>query len=104
MGGDRRDGIVGTPVVAADGQPVGVVAALMIGPQSRLARWLLVTLSDAEGARVVPVEAASADALGRIRIPWNRQVVSAAPSIDGNIVSEAEATRIHEYFGMPSER
>lgn len=91
--------LIGAGVRDAGGAEVAKVRALLVDPVTGAGRWLAVELSDGATA-VVPVEVASIDGSGQVALPYSEATLRAAPVSAGAMVTEDEATRLLEHYGL----
>ena len=99
---DETGRVVGATVRDASGATLGTVTSLLVDPDALAARWLEVALADG-GRAIVPVQAASTDASGRLLIPFSAADLRSAPRVDGTMVTADTATALLDHYGFPPE-
>ena len=96
------DRLLGAVVLDATGTEVGTVAALRVDPGDLRPRWIDVALAG-DARSTVPVQAASADASGRVVLPFTADDLRAAPTVDERVVSADLAAALLRHYGFPPE-
>ena len=79
--------------------PVGRVQDVLLDPDTLDARWLHVRLESGD-AVLVPAVAASETAPGELLVPYPADVITAAVHAEGEVLSEADASRLLRHYGF----
>lgn len=93
-------GLVGASVVDGSGGRIGDAAGVLVDPSTLHVGWLLVTLSMDGSAAVLPSAAASADAEGRLVVPFDAMTVAGAPKMTGQAITSELAASLLRYYGL----
>lgn len=103
------DGMVGRPVLDADGGEVGSVDGLYVDPQDGSVKYLAIETGwFAERRHVIPIEdvtARGSDPDKEIVLPYSRQTLSLAPTFaPDDDITIADESDVQEHFGLESYR
>jgi uncharacterized protein (TIGR02271 family) len=95
---------VGHPVSGADGEPVGRVATVYTDPATGALTWAAVDVGGGTSA-LVPLNGATAEAGGGLRVPYGAQQVRTAPTFDpaANLSADDVARLSEHYAHRPTE-
>lgn len=90
---------VGLEVISAAGETVGHVEEVFVSSQSERPSWARVNMRDeAQRSAFVPLDRAVADA-GAVHVPFDRQTVVDASTLDPTAVPEQRA-ELAEHYGF----
>src|SRR3982751_5640963 len=105
---DRIDAqqLVGAQVVGADQEKIGQVGQVFLDDETGAPQWVTVqTGLLARREKFVPLAGARVVDDGRVQVPYGKNQIKDAPSVDVDAghISEAEEAALYRYYGLGTE-